>query len=422
MDPYYCAIYTRKSTSEGLEGDFTSLDSQRESALNYIASQKSQGWVALPEEYDDGGFTGANMDRPALQKLLEDIKSGRINCIVVYKVDRLSRSLMDFAKLLEFFDNHNVTFVAVTQSFNTNTSMGRLTLNILLSFAQFERELISERTKDKVGAARRKGRWLGGMPMLGYDRDKEAKALVVNEEEAKIVRLIFELYLQKQSTLEVAKELNARGVRTKRHIYKDRTCGDRPFVKKSVGDIINNYTYIGKVKYAGEVYDGVHKGIVSPHVFARAQKIMGENHVHRGTIKNTKGTTLLKHILWCGHCKTRMVPTYAAKKNIKYRYYVCYKAQSTGYESCPVRSVNAQFMENFVVEKVGAIINQTPEWKGKNLIINTPAWDVLYPQERRRVLNLLVRAIVYEHDAKKISIEFNSEGIEELQKELADAL
>jgi site-specific DNA recombinase len=214
----YCAIYTRKSTTEGLDQDFTSLDAQRESAESYINSQKHEGWVALQGQYDDGGFTGANIDRPALQKLLSDIKAGGINCVVVYKVDRLSRSLMDFAHLLEFFDKYNVTFVSVTQAFNTNTSMGRLTLNILLSFAQFEREIISERTKDKMAAARKKGQWLGGRPPFGYDVEKDGKKLLINQDEANIVREIFKLYLEGNSLLKVALILNEKGLslRTRR--------------------------------------------------------------------------------------------------------------------------------------------------------------------------------------------------------------
>jgi len=183
-----CAIYTRVSTSEGLEQEFTSLDNQRESAESYIQSQKTQGWTLLPERYDDGGYTGANTDRPALQKLISDIKEDKINCVVVYKVDRLSRSLLDFSKLLEFFDQCKVTFVSVTQHFNTNSSMGRLTLNILLSFAQFEREIISERTRDKMGAAKKKGKWIGGCLPLGYDLDKETHRLMVNPAEAEIVK------------------------------------------------------------------------------------------------------------------------------------------------------------------------------------------------------------------------------------------
>ena len=192
-----CAVYTRVSTAEGLGQEFSSLDAQRESGESYVQSQKSEGWTVCPERYDDGGFTGANTDRPALQQLMDDIKEDKVNCVVVYKVDRLSRSLLDFTQLLEFFEKNNVAFVSVTQNFNTKTSMGRLTLHILLSFAQFEREIISERTRDKMAAAKKKGRFIGGRPCLGYDLDTKTHKLVLNPAEAKIVKEIFYLYLSR---------------------------------------------------------------------------------------------------------------------------------------------------------------------------------------------------------------------------------
>jgi site-specific DNA recombinase len=204
-----CAIYTRKSTEEGLEQEFNSLDAQRDSGENYIAAQRGEGWVCLPDRYDDGGFTGANMERPALKRLMADIEAGRVDCIVVYKVDRLSRSLMDFAKIMDVLERQKVSFVSVTQQFNTSSSMGRLMLNVLLSFAQFEREIISERTRDKIAATKRKGKWSGGMPIMGYDAH-DGK-LLVNEDEAERVRAIFELYLEHQSLLETVKELANRG-------------------------------------------------------------------------------------------------------------------------------------------------------------------------------------------------------------------
>src|ERR1700684_3780480 len=208
-----CAIYTRKSTEEGLDQDFNSLDAQRQAAEAYIESQRREGWIALPELYDDGGFTGANMDRPALTRLLQAVEAGDLDCVVVYKVDRLSRSLLDFTRMLSVFEKHKVSFVAVTQQFNTSTSLGRLTLNILLSFAQFERELISERTRDKMSAARRKGKWTGGSPVLGYDVDPAGGRLVVNEEEAKQVRAIFSLFEQNESILQTLAEIRKQGWR-----------------------------------------------------------------------------------------------------------------------------------------------------------------------------------------------------------------
>src|SRR5215831_8561687 len=204
--PVRCAIYTRKSTEEGLEQEFNSLDAQRESAEAYIKSQAHEGWLCVPTRYDDGGFTGGNMDRPALKRLLADIEAGVVDCVVVYKVDRLSRSLPDFARLMETFDKSRVSFVSVTQQFNTATSMGRLVLNVLLSFAQFEREIISERTRDKIAATRRKGKWSGGRPVLGYDVDPQGYRLILNEDEAVQVRAIFQLYLQHEALLPVVQE------------------------------------------------------------------------------------------------------------------------------------------------------------------------------------------------------------------------
>jgi len=206
-----CAVYTRKSTEEGLEQEFNSLDAQREAGEAFAASQKSKGWVCLPDRYDDGGFTGGNMERPALKRLMADIDAGRVDCVVVYKVDRLSRSLLDFTQIMEALEKRGVSFVSVTQQFNTTSSMGRLTLNILLSFAQFEREIISERTRDKIAAARRKGKWSGGRPILGYDVAPGGGRLVVNEDEAARVRAIYQVYLDRQSLIETIKELDARG-------------------------------------------------------------------------------------------------------------------------------------------------------------------------------------------------------------------
>src|SRR5262245_20297966 len=215
-----CAVYTRKSTEEGLEQEFNSLDAQREAAEAYVASQRHEGWTCLPDRYDDGGFTGGNMERPALQRLMTDIEAGKIDCVVVYKVDRLSRSLLDFARMMETFERHRVSFVSVTQQFNTATSMGRLVLNVLLSFAQFEREIISERTRDKIAATRRKGKWAGGHPLLGYDVDPQGFRLLVNADEAVRVRAIFDLYLELQSLLPVVTELDRRGWLNKRWITR----------------------------------------------------------------------------------------------------------------------------------------------------------------------------------------------------------
>jgi len=227
-----CAVYTRKSIEEGLEQEFNSLDAQREAAEAYVKSQAHEGWTCLPDRYDDGGFTGGNMDRPALQRLLADIRAGRVDGVVVYKVDRLSRSLLDFARMMQSFEQHGVAFVSVTQQFNTATSMGRLVLNVLLSFAQFEREIIAERTRDKIAATRRKGKWSGGTPLLGYDLDPRGGRLVVNQGEAARVRAIFDLYLEHQALRPVVQELARRGWVTKQ---RQTAKGGRPAVGRSPG-------------------------------------------------------------------------------------------------------------------------------------------------------------------------------------------
>src|ERR1700683_907986 len=249
-----CAVYTRKSTEEGLDQEFNSLQAQREAAEAYIKSQRQLGWTVLPQPYDDGGFTGGNIERPAVSRLLEEIDAHRVDCVMVYKVDRLSRSLLDFARLMDLFDQRSVSFVSVTQQFNTTTSLGRLTLNILLSFAQFEREIIGERTRDKMSAARRKGKWVGGTPMLGYGIHPAGGRLVVNEKEARRVREIFSLYQVHRSLTEVVGELDRRGWKTKSWKLKVaiRHAGRR-FTKNSLRRLLMNVIYAGKVKHRGTI-------------------------------------------------------------------------------------------------------------------------------------------------------------------------
>ena len=273
-----CAIYTRKSTNEGLDQEFNTLDAQREAAEAYIASQQGAGWVCLPDRYDDGGFTGANIDRPALTRLLVDIEAGKIDAVVVYKVDRLSRSLLDFARMMETFERFGVSFVSVTQHFNTATSMGRLILNVLLSFAQFEREMISERTRDKMAAARRKGQWLGGVPVLGYDVDRLARRLVVSGKEAAQVQHIFELYLRLGGLVPVVEELTRRGWVNKQWITRKKVVRvGKPFNKGSLHYLLTNVTYRGRVKYEDEIYPGDHEAIVSEEIFGRVQALLMKN-------------------------------------------------------------------------------------------------------------------------------------------------
>ena len=424
----YCAIYTRKSTSEGLDQDFTSLDAQRESAESYIASQKSEGWIMLPALYDDGGYTGANTDRPALQKLMSDIKDGGINCVVVYKVDRLSRSLLDFTHLLEFFEKYNVTFVSVTQAFNTNTSMGRLTLNILLSFAQFEREIISERTKDKMGAARKKGRWVGGIPILGYDLDRINHKLVINPKEAEIVRELFHIYTKEKSLLRTAVILNEKGYRRKAYVTSQgKTMGGQKFQTTTIQYILKNITYTGKIKYIGKIYPGLHEQIISDEMFQRVQEILANNRVRGEKTKVSKNTALLSEILRCKDCSKAMFHTYTMRGKYKYRYYVCQSAQKQG--SCPTRSVNAQTIEDAVIDKLRTIAaNSTDAQKElkEALIVNSPIWDTLFPQQKHKALKLMLKEVEYSAVDGKLGLTLNHNGIKflylllhpELQKEL----
>jgi DNA invertase Pin-like site-specific DNA recombinase len=263
-----CAIYTRKSTDEGLTQEFNTLEAQRESAEAFVQSQLHAGWTALAERYDDGGYTGANLERPALRRLLADIEAGRIDCVLVYKVDRLSRSLLDFARLMEIFERRQVSLVSITQPLNTTGSLGRLTLNILLSFAEFERQMIADRTRDKMAAARRKGKWVGGTPVLGYDIADAGGKLVVNHEEARRVQDIFNLYLQHRSVASLLAEIKARNWTTKRWRTRDgKDTGGQPFNRATLERLLNNVLYLGKVSHQATVYAGEQAPIVDEGVW-----------------------------------------------------------------------------------------------------------------------------------------------------------
>jgi site-specific DNA recombinase len=314
-----CAIYTRKSTEHGLEQEFNSLDAQREACEAYIKSQASQGWRTLPQLYDDPAYSGGNLDRPALKKLLTDIEAGRIDVIVVYKIDRLTRSLADFAKLVEAFDARSISFVAVTQQFNTTTSMGRLTLNVLLSFAQFERELSSERVRDKIAASRRKGKWTGGTVPLGYDaRDKK---LIVNKADAETVRTIFRLYLELRSFSKLVAELDHRKIVTKRRETKvDKYQGGIPFAYGPLAYFLKNRIYIGEVHHGGKWFKGEHKAILDRHTFERVQELLKSNsNGRRG--KSSKSGALLRGKLFDDKGNL-MGPSFSTKNGVRYRFYV----------------------------------------------------------------------------------------------------
>jgi len=356
-----CAIYTRKSHEEGLDQDFNSLDAQRESAESYIESQKHEGWVASPEPYDDAAISAATLERPALQRLITDIEADRVDIVVVYKIDRLSRSLRDFGRLMDIFEQHGVSFVSVTQRFDTSSSMGKLTLNVLMSFAEFEREVIGERIRDKIAAHKRRGKHCGGVPVLGYDTDRRARKLVVIAKEAKLVRKIFRRFCELGSTTELMAELNRQGHRTKAWTsLKGRVQGGRPWNKAHLYRLLNNPKYIGRVEHKGEVYDGEHEAIVPQKLWEEAHEILTENHKARGNHTRSETPALLKGIIRCGHCDCAMGPTYTRKRGKAYRYYLCVHASKNGYASCPVKTVAAGEIEAAVVDQLRAVF-RTPE-------------------------------------------------------------
>ena len=356
-----CAIYTRKSTDENLESGFNSLDAQREAAENYVRSQQHEGWVALPERYDDGAYSGATLERPALQQLMKDVRGGRIDTIVVYKIDRLSRSLMDFTKLVGELEEHDVSLVSVTQQFNTTTSMGRLTMNILLSFAQFEREVIAERIRDKIAAEKRRGRWVGGVPPLGYDVDRVHRRLVVNTDEAGLVRYIFRRFVQLRSALNVARELNEKGYKTKqRTTQKGKAVGGLAWDKGNLYRLLNNPAYVGLIRHKDKTYPGEHEAIIDKALWDEVQGTLAEAPSTRGNGTRSKTHALLRGLLRCGHCGTALGITYSKKAGKSYRYYLCVRAGKSGYDACPVKTVPAGDVEEAVLVQLRRVF-QAPE-------------------------------------------------------------
>jgi site-specific DNA recombinase len=353
-----CAVYTRKSNEDGLDQEFNSLDAQREAGEAYVASQKSEGWECLPERYDDGGFSGGNLERPALKRLLADIEAGKVDCIVVYKVDRLSRSLLDFARIMEVLDQRKVAFVSVTQQFNTSTPMGRLVLNVLLSFAQFEREIIGERIRDKIAAQRRKGKWAGGYPILGYDVDRSAVSpkLVVNAYEAHRVREIFSLYLSLGALMPVVDELAKRGWTNKEWTTKrGGRKGGRAFDKGSLYALLTNPLYVGKIKHKTDLFDGEHEAIVSPEVFEKVGATLRRNGRTGGAAVRNRYGAILKGLLVCKSCDRTMVHSFTGRASKMYRYYTCTQAIKRGRKSCPTKSLPAAEIERVVVDQIFAI-------------------------------------------------------------------
>jgi site-specific DNA recombinase len=417
-----CAIYTRKSSEEGLDMEFNSLDAQREACAAYIQSQKPEGWVPVADRYDDGGISGGTLERPALKRLIADIEFGKVDVVVVYKIDRLSRSLMDFAKLVEVFERRGVTFVSVTQSFNTTTSMGRLTLNILLSFAQFEREVIGERIRDKVAASRRKGMWMGGYVPLGYR--VESRKLLVNEEEAASVRLIFERFVKLGSIKLLMRELQAAGIRSRRGYMLD---------KGALYKLLNNRVYIGEAVHKGEAYPGEHEAIISADLWKRTHAIMGESPRTRANKTRLSGPSLLRGLIFSPNGDA-MSPSHTRKGDRLYRYYVTQSILKRGPGTCPVGRIPAAEIETAVIDQLRGFL-LAPELIVRTWMTATrhderiteaevrdaferldPMWDELFPAEQARIVQLLVERVDVKVDG--IAIRLRTGGLTKLLGEL----
>jgi len=405
--PVRCAIYTRKSTEEGLDREFNSLDAQREAAEAYIRGQHASGWIALPEAYDDGGFTGANMGRPALTKLLRDVEAGHIDCCIVHKIDRLSRSLLDFARMIETFEQHGVTFVSVTQQFDTSTPVGRLTLHILLSFAEFEREIIAERTRDKKAAAKRKGKWTGGFVPLGYDLDRHLRRLTVNDEEADRVRGIFELASKLPSLDTVLDELHTRGWTTKRWVTeKDKAQGGSSFSKTSLIRLLTNPLYTGFVSYRGLSYRGEQPRILGERLWKRVQDKMAKLHMRAVPKKSNKNGALLKGLLCCAGCGEPMAVTATVRRERKYLYYVCRRSAA----SCTRHSLAASLIETAVLDHLE---NRAKQPGGrllrKQLDTSRPEWRSTSPADLAERMVRLIERISYDGESRKVTVHFRRE-------------
>ncbi len=420
-----CAIYTRKSTEKGLEQQFNSLHAQREACEHYIASQKHEGWERIDDHYDDGGFSGGNMERPALKQLINDIQQGKIDVVVVYKLDRLSRSLSDCVKLIDLFDDHTIFFVSTTQQFNTTTSMGRLNLNNLLSYAQYEREVIGERVRDKVAASKQKGIWMGGGLPLGYAvKDRH---LHIVEDEARAIRAVFDLFLKTKSPTMMVKQLAAMGICSKqRTTKKGQIIGGKPLDIGSIYKLLKNPLYIGKIKHHDNLYEGRHDAIISQDTWDKVQAILREGVKRRDTNSKRRERAVLTGLIHCGGCQRAMTPTHTSKQRRKlYRYYI-----ATGYKKgrcpdCPIKQIAANEIETHVLHQVQRVITSpdilldtikaaktfdkliTPSEVRNALQTIAPIWQELFPAEQQRLLALLINRVILHSNYVDIQVNIN---------------
>ena len=414
-----CAIYTRKSSEEGLEQEFNSLDAQREACEAYILSQRHAGWVALPEMYDDGGISGATLERPSVRRLFTDVRDGKVDCVVVYKVDRLTRSLADFAKIVEIFDASSVSFVSVTQQFNTTSSMGRLTLNVLLSFAQFEREIAGERIRDKIAASKKKGMWMGGYPPLGYDvRDRK---LVITPHEAETVRHIFRRYLELGAVSALRNDLRQQGIRSKQRIDKhDKTTGGKPFARGALYHMLKNRIYLGEIVHKDKAYPGEHPPIIDRPLWDAVIKRLEDNTHDRESAVGVQEPSLLTGILFDGD-GCRLTPSHAVKTGKRYRYYVSNTLMTGPRSAAPRgRRVPANDIETLVGKSIkdflssGAAVLEALSAIGfenvsKRQILSSAAdlardWDQQPAAERRALIRRIVHRVAIQSEHVDIQI------------------
>ena len=416
-----CAVYCRVSSDERLDQSFNSIDAQREAGIAYVASQKTEGWELVPDFYEDPGFSGGNMERPGLKRLLKDIQTGKIDIVVVYKIDRLSRSLADFAKMVEVFDNHMVSFSSVTQQINSATSMGRLMLNVLLSFAQFEREVTGERIRDKIAASKRKGMWMGGSVPLGYR--VENRALHIEPQEAELVQRIFEQFIAEKSTTKIVKELNEQGIQTKRK---------KAFCKQSIYKILHNRTYIGEISHKGESFPAQHEGLIDSITWERTHAILSLD--NRQRCRNTWEKKNRNDFLLRGIAYTQegdlLIPMATKKPNGKvYRYYVINKKMHKGAEVAQSWNYQAAMLENAVSEKlleylrsermvdkywseIQKINPSIDEPQAVVLILRHTAsiWDQFFTKMKTEIIHALIRRVIVKPNGVEVQMRFEGLG------------
>jgi site-specific DNA recombinase len=431
-----CAVYTRKSTDEGLDQEYNSIDAQRDAGHAFIASQRAEGWIPVADDYDDPAFSGGHMERPALRRLLADIEAGKIDIVVVYKIDRLTRSLTDFSKMVEVFERYGVSFVSVTQQFNTTTSMGRLMLNILLSFAQFEREVTGERIRDKIAASKRKGMWMGGVPPLGYD--VENRRLVPNAREAKLVRHIFQRFVELGSSTVLVKELKLDGVTSKAWITQDGKVREgKPIDKSLIYKILNNRTYLGELRHRERWYSAEHVPIVDRELWDTVQAILASNGRVRGNATRAKVPYLLKGIVF-GHDGRALSPWHTTKKNgRRYRYYIPQRdakehAGASGLPRLPAAELESAVLEqlrtvlrspDLLADVLPRAIELDPTLDEAQVTVAMTRldaiWEQLFPAEQSRIVKLLVEKVIVSPNDLEVRLRAN--GIERLVLELRPA-